>query len=91
MTSSSKVTKKSGKGNSHGFVSEVSVYSDRQAGSRGGGARGLSPLRRDAAQEFGRREGSWRKMVLLNLPMKELLLVPEVYFCSHTFCKYYAD
>ena len=26
MTSSSKVTKKSGKGNSHGFVSEVSAY-----------------------------------------------------------------
>ena len=34
------VTKKSGKGNNHGFISEVSSVLHRQAGSRGGGARG---------------------------------------------------
>ena len=48
MTSRSKVTKKSGKGNSHGFVSEVSVYLTVKPGHEEEARAAFSPLRRDA-------------------------------------------
>ena len=44
------ITKKSGKGNNHGFVSEVSAYMTVKKGHEEEARVGLSPLRRDAAQ-----------------------------------------
>ena len=44
------ITKKSGKGNNHGFISEVSTYFTVKPGHDEEARAGLSPLRRDAAQ-----------------------------------------
>ena len=66
MTSSSNVTKKSGKGNNHGFVSEVSAYMTVKPGHEEEARGGLSPLRRDVAQlppEGGTEDWSARRAV----------------------------